>query len=176
MARAGARARTMQRPEARQVSKSHRHRILRKLLEDGVPRSQKDIVERLSAAGVETTQATVSRDLDELGASRIRTESGRHAYALGGGNRSLAAPRSNLGKRLGESAISVESSGDMIVIRTLPGHAQFVAAAIDDSKLPDIIGTIAGDDTILVVAAARAGQRVLRKIRAVAGIGGESEI
>jgi transcriptional regulator of arginine metabolism len=128
-------------------------------------RSQAELARLLSEDDVEVTQATLSRDLDDLGAVRVRTGDGHLAYAVApeGGSRVVVAgveehaAMERLGRRLGELLVSADSSGNIVVLRTPPGGAHFLASAIDHSLLGDVIGTIAGDDTVLLVTADRDG-------------------
>jgi transcriptional regulator of arginine metabolism len=128
-------------------------------------RSQAELARLLAADDVDVTQATLSRDLDELGAVRVRTADGHLAYAVApeGGSRVVVAgveehaAMERLGRRLGELLVSADSSGNIVVLRTPPGGAHFLASAIDHSLLGDVIGTIAGDDTVLLVTAHQDG-------------------
>jgi transcriptional regulator of arginine metabolism len=117
-------------------------------------RSQAELATLLATEGVEVTQATLSRDLDELGAVKLRgPDGGAPVYVLpeeGHPIRSAGLPR--LAQVLGELLVSVDGSGNLAVLRTPPGAAQFLASALDRAALHDVVGTIAGDDTILVVA------------------------
>ncbi len=113
------------------------------LVKSGRIASQSDLVKELKKAGFPVTQATASRDLEEIGAVR-----GRGGYTIaesddGSMARSMPLP--------GDLILSVESSGNLAVVRTPPGGAQFLASSLDHSGLKSIIGTIAGDDTVLVV-------------------------
>jgi len=118
------------------------------LIKAGVIHSQSDLVKLLKKAGFAVTQATASRDLEELGAVRSRNESGELVYQLGTTADGSIARSMPLPSDL---ILSVESSGNLAVVRTPPGGAQFLASSLDNSGLPNIIGTIAGDDTVLVV-------------------------
>jgi transcriptional regulator of arginine metabolism len=128
-------------------------------------RSQAELARLLVADDVEVTQATLSRDLDELGAVRVRTGDGHLVYAVApeGGSRVVVAgaeehaAMERLGRRLNELLVSANSSGNIVVLRTPPGGAHFLASAIDHSLLGDVIGTIAGDDTVLLVTARHDG-------------------
>lgn len=128
-------------------------------------RSQPALVDALAAHGVAATQATVSRDLDELGAVRIRDRSGALMYALPAqGGDSTPEPRhtygeapARLARLAAELLVGADGSGNLAVLRTPPGAAQFLASALDRAGLPEILGTIAGDDTVLVVARDPAG-------------------
>ena len=122
--------------------------------------SQSELAAALAEAGVSVTQATLSRDLVELRAVKIRTATGALAYAVPaeGGDRSPqpAADTEYLAARLArlcaELLVTADASGDLVVLRTPPGAAQFFASAIDHSVMPGVLGTIAGDDTVLVIA------------------------
>ncbi|HEX5017920.1 MAG TPA: arginine repressor [Actinomycetes bacterium] len=128
-------------------------------------RSQGELARLLANDDVEVTQATLSRDLDELGAVRVRTASGHLVYAVApeGGSRVVVATSEEhaamerLSRRLGELLVSANASANLVVLRTPPGGAHFLASAIDHSLLNDVIGTIAGDDTVLLVTSAPDG-------------------
>ena len=111
--------------------------------------SQDRLASRLRDAGFEVTQATVSRDLEALGAIRGK-RGGRAAYVVPDEGNSDAA--SGLDRVLGEWGRSVEVAGNFVILRTRPGSAHVVGAALDDAGLPQIAGTIAGDDTLFVAA------------------------
>jgi transcriptional regulator of arginine metabolism len=119
-------------------------------------RSQAELATMLAAEGVEVAQATLSRDLEELGAVKLRgPDGGAPVYVLpedGHPMRASGSGTSRLTRLLGEMLVSVDASGNLAVLRTPPGAAQFLASAIDRAALHDVVGTIAGDDTILVVA------------------------
>jgi transcriptional regulator of arginine metabolism len=122
-------------------------------------RSQSELADLLETDGVVVTQATLSRDLDDLAAVRVRASDGHLVYAVPGeGGESVlqAAPEEQatvgrLTRRLGDLLVSAEASANLVVLRTPPGGAHFLASAIDHSLLTDVIGTIAGDDTVLLV-------------------------
>ncbi|MCE3555873.1 arginine repressor [Pseudonocardia sp. RS11V-5] len=117
-------------------------------------RSQAELLTLLDAEGIGTTQATLSRDLDELGAVKVRG-----AYVIpddGSPVRGLAhipeGGTARLARLLGEVLVSADASGNLAVLRTPPGAAHYLASALDRAALNDVVGTIAGDDTVLVVA------------------------
>lgn len=122
-------------------------------------RSQSELARLLAEDGVAVTQATLSRDLDELGAVRTRTSDGHLVYAVapeGGARAAVAteeehAAMERMVRRLGELLVSADHSANLVVLRTPPGGAHFLASAIDHSLLRTVIGTIAGDDTVLLV-------------------------
>jgi transcriptional regulator of arginine metabolism len=138
-------------------TKAARHGRITDLVRDGAVRSQTELAALLQAEGVVTTQATLSRDLEELGALKLRgVDGGAPVYVIpeDGSPRPMAGGTSRLARLFGELLLSHEASGNLVVLRTPPGAAQFLASAIDRAGLVDVIGTIAGDDTILVVARA----------------------
>jgi transcriptional regulator of arginine metabolism len=114
-------------------------------------RSQTELAEMLAEVGIQVTQATLSRDLEELRAVKVRgwymiPEDGERVL------RPAEQATTRLARLLRELLTGVDHSGNLVVLRTPPGAAQFLASAIDRTGLPDVVGTIAGDDTILVVA------------------------
>ncbi|GAA4747781.1 arginine repressor [Gordonia alkaliphila] len=119
-------------------------------------RSQAELRQLLADEGIDVTQATLSRDLDELGAVKLRgADGGTGVYLVpedGSPVRGVAGGTARLSRLLGELLVSVDSSGDMAVLRTPPGAAQYLASALDRASLPEIVGTIAGDDTVFVLA------------------------
>lgn len=128
---------------------TRRRRAIADLLRADRLASQDELAERLSQAGFAVTQATVSRDLEHLGAVKIR-RGGTVAYALpeeiGAGG--WAGPR--LEAIVGEWARSIEPVGNLLVIRTPPGSAHLVGVAFDRAELPEVAGTICGDDTLFI--------------------------
>ena len=145
-------------------------------------RSQNDLAARLAEAGVVVTQTTLSRDLLELDAVRVRDSTGALVYAVpgeGGDRRPApaqdsAATRARLARLAGELLVSAEASANLVVLRTPPGAAQFFASAIDHADLSPVLGTIAGDDTVLVIARrAAGGGAVARRLLSLAEQGAE---
>jgi transcriptional regulator of arginine metabolism len=121
-------------------------------------RSQTELAELLAAAGVHVTQATLSRDLVDLDAVKVRLPSGALVYAVPaeGGDRTpvvheTAAAEARLTRLLGELLVSADASGNLALLRTPPGAAQFLASGFDRAELEDVLGTVAGDDTVLVI-------------------------
>jgi transcriptional regulator of arginine metabolism len=118
--------------------------------------SQAELLTLLKAEGIDTTQATLSRDLDELGAVKLRgADGGAPVYVIpddGSPVRGIEGGTTRLSRVFGELLVSADASGNIAVLRTPPGAAQYVASALDRAALHDIVGTIAGDDTIFVVA------------------------
>jgi len=178
------------------VTKTARHAQIAAILAHADPpvRSQEELAERLGQRGVRVTQATLSRDLEELGAVRLRAADGGLVYALpvqAGGPGSLPGgqayalpgepggpgslpgglaeapaasaadlppePSGRLARVAAELLVSAESSANLVVLRTPAGAAQFLASVLDHSAWPSILGTVAGDDTVLVIARDPAG-------------------
>ena len=130
-------------------------RIVELVMSMGI-RSQTELARLLAGEGIEVTQATLSRDLDELGAVKLRgADGGAPVYVIpedGSPVRGVQGGTSRLTRLLGELLVSADGSANLTVLRTPPGAAQFLASAIDRAALHDVVGTIAGDDTVLVVA------------------------
>jgi transcriptional regulator of arginine metabolism len=127
------------------------HRISR-LLEEQAVSSQAQLVELLAADGVVATQATVSRDLEELGAVKVRIPGGTMAYAIPEHAKEASAPDDHLRRVMGEFVVEVSHSANLVVLHTPPGSAHVIGSALDRSGLRDVLGTLAGDDTVLVIA------------------------
>ena len=130
------------------------------LIKAGKISSQGDLVKELKKAGFPVTQATASRDLEELGAVRGRGVNGDALYTIVESDDDSIARSMPLPSDL---ILTVEASGNLAVIRTPPGGAQFLASSLDHSGISSIIGTIAGDDTVLVVSRKAAGGAELAK-------------
>ena len=130
--------------------KNLRQRKILELIEEYNVETQDDLVNKLRENGFDVTQATVSRDIKELNLIKIVTDENAYKYAV------ASEPRLNLNlhrlsKLLKDSATSIDHSDNLIVIKTLPGVASAIASCIDHTQWPEIIGTIAGDDTIFLV-------------------------
>jgi len=140
------------------ATRAARHRRIAEILEREPVRSQTELAGLLRAEGFAVTQGTLSRDLDELAAVKVRDAAGDLVYALpgeGGDRRPRIAERTAIDARLvrvcEEILVSATWSANLVVLRTPPGAAQYLASAIDHAARADILGTIAGDDTVLVV-------------------------
>jgi transcriptional regulator of arginine metabolism len=132
-------------------SKHARQQLLRRLLAEHDLGSQAEVRDALAAAGVTTHQTTVGRDLDEIGAVKVRGADGAPVYRLAAAPGPSSA-RQRLEDTLRRFVLSVEASGNLAVLRTPPACAHPVASAIDLAELPDVLATVSGDDTVLVVA------------------------
>ena len=152
------------------VGKTQRQHRIGLLLEHNAVSTQEQLVELLSTDGVEATQATVSRDLEELGAIKVRVAGGEPVYALPELPSKQLAPRGHLRRVLGDWVVELSWSLNLVVLRTPPGSAHVVGSALDRSGFAGIVGTVAGDDTVLVVASEDVGGRVLAdRLKEVAG-------
>ena len=148
-------------PMSRRASGDQRHpggrqaRIVAILSANSV-RSQTELAALLAGEGIEVTQATLSRDLEELGAVKLRgADGGVGVYVVpedGSPVRGVSGGTERLSRLLGDLLVSTDASGNLAVLRTPPGAAHYLASAIDRAALPYVVGTIAGDDTIFVVA------------------------
>lgn len=127
--------------------------------------SQTELADLLDAEGLRVTQATLSRDLVELDAMKVRSSTGELVYAVPGegGDRRLSAPagsdaaQQRLARLCGELLVSADASANLVVLRTPPGAAQFLGSAFDKAERFDVLGTIAGDDTVLLISRDPAG-------------------
>jgi transcriptional regulator of arginine metabolism len=140
------------------ATRAARHARIIDLLSREPVRSQPELARMLAEEGMTVTQATLSRDLDEIGAVRLRDADGALVYVVPGEggeriNRTAPAESGDVRlRRLAEELLtSADSSANLVVLRTPPGAAQFLASAIDHASLSSIIGTIAGDDTVLII-------------------------
>ena len=155
------------------MSKSQRQYLLAKILEEQAVSSQAKLVELLKSEGVDVTQATLSRDLEELGALKVRVPVGDSVYAIPDNPTERVLPVDYLRRVLGEWLVEVSVSNNIVVLKTPPGSAHVVASAVDRAGLSEIIGTVAGDDTVLLVAASdTTGEKVSEKLKNLEGITG----
>jgi transcriptional regulator of arginine metabolism len=153
------------------MTKNQRQHRITGLLEEQAVSSQSQLVELLSAEGIEATQATVSRDLEDLGVVKVRLPGGETAYALPALPVQQIAPEDHLRRVLGEWVVAVGRSQNLVVLRTPPGSAHVVGSALDRSGLEGVLGTVAGDDTVLVVAdEERGGAALAAELSAAAGL------
>lgn len=153
------------------MSKTQRQHRIAKLLEDYAVTSQAQLVELLAGERVQATQATVSRDLEEMGAVKVRVPGGDTVYAVPELPKDQLAPEDHLRRVLGDWVVEVAHSANLVVLKTPPGSAHVVGSALDRAGLETIVGTVAGDDTILVVAEETTGGSALADyLAALAGI------
>ena len=153
------------------MTKSQRQHVLARLLGQQTVSSQTQLVDLLAAEGIVATQATVSRDLEDVGAVKVRNPSGDSVYAIPEDPTERVAPPDHLRRVLAEWVVEVIASHNLVVLRTPPGSAHVVGSAVDRANLDGVIGTVAGDDTLFVVAAATTtGDEVAATLRALAGL------
>ncbi|MEY3615587.1 MAG: arginine repressor [Actinomycetota bacterium] len=153
------------------TSKVQRQQTIARIIAEHDVTSQPLLLELLEQEGIDATQATVSRDLEDLGAVKVRVRKGETAYAIPDFAPDRIAPQDQLRRVLSEWVAEVEYSAPMVVVRTPPGCAHVVASALDRSRLKGIIGTVAGDDTLLCVADANYGaKRLASDLRKLAGL------
>ncbi|MED5600652.1 MAG: arginine repressor [Actinomycetota bacterium] len=153
------------------MSKHQRQHRISRMLANQVVTSQEQLVRLLADDGVESTQATVSRDLDDLGAVKVRVSGGESVYAIPEYPADRVVPVDQLRRVMGEWVVEVESSGNLVVLRTPPGSAHVVASALDRTGIEGSIGTVAGDDTLMVVAAeGTTGENLAVALRNLAGL------
>lgn len=153
------------------TSKVARQQAIARIIAKHAVTSQPQLLALLGEAGHQATQATVSRDLDDLGAVKVRVPGGESVYAIPEYEPARIAPQDQLRRVMGEWVAEVHHSANLVVIRTPPGCAHVVASALDRSGLDGLIGTVAGDDTVLCVAAERPGGAAMAKrLRALAGV------
>jgi transcriptional regulator of arginine metabolism len=131
-------------------TKFDRQGAILRLVQEHRLSTQEELAEALRQEGLDAVQGTISRDIAQLGLVKVRDEAGRLVYALPGA--ADLDRLSELTAALRRWAVSLDSSANLLVVHTPPGHANALARAIDQARLPDVIGTIAGDDTITVIA------------------------
>ncbi|MFA5564445.1 MAG: arginine repressor [Acidimicrobiia bacterium] len=139
------------------LSKTQRQHRIARLLESNTVSSQEQLVELLADDGVAITRATISRDLEELGVIKVRVGGASAAYAIPHRAVDPAPPQDHLRRVLSDWVVEIQSSLNLVVLTTPPGSAHVVASALDRSSLAGLIGTVAGDDTVLCVASEELG-------------------
>lgn len=129
--------------------KYSRHAKILEIIENNVVRTQEEIAEKLKEIGMDVTQATISRDIKELRLIKVMNEDGRYIYAPF--SQSENTMSSKMMTILTQSFVSSDYTNNLIIVKTLPGMAQAAASAIDALNWSEIVGTIAGDDTIMII-------------------------
>ena len=158
-------------PATLPATKAARHARIIELLRSRPVRSQGELARLLENVGVSVTQATLSRDLEELGATKVRVSGGGLVYAVPDDNGPAMGDgiAARLARLCEELLISAEASANLAVIKTPPGGAQLLASALDRAAWPTVLGTVAGDDTVLVICrAAKGGPAVASQLIALA--------
>ena len=130
--------------------KALRHAKIKGIIEKQIVETQEELAELLRNDGIDVTQATVSRDIKEMLLFKVPSGDGRYRYAVPQ-EPGMVFSQNRMMRMFKDSVLDVESSQNLCVVRTLPGSAQAIAVALDNVKWPEVIGTIAGDDTVLVI-------------------------
>ena len=130
--------------------KARRQMKIQEIIAGEVVRTQEELAEKLRLAGFDATQATVSRDIKEMGLIKIPNSGDEYRYAAPG-DLQPANQSERLKRMLRETVVSINDTESLVAIRTIPGNAQALAAILDNSNFREIIGSVAGDDTILLV-------------------------
>jgi transcriptional regulator of arginine metabolism len=155
------------------ATKTQRQQLVSRLIAQHAVTNQPQLVELLAAEGISATQATVSRDLEDLGAVKVRVPGGDTVYAIPEYEPARLAPEDQLRRVMGEWVAEVRHSGVMVVVKTPPGCAHVVASALDRSGMDGLVGTVAGDDTIFCIAGEEIGGPGLAdRLRELAGLSG----
>ena len=148
--------------------KPQRHAVILELVREHRIPSQEALRERLAQRGIEVAQATLSRDIRELGLVKVPDEDGGSLYTLPAG---VTDPMPTLARLLPSLYLGSDGVGNLLVVKTLVGGAQTVAVGIDWEEWPEVVGTIAGDDTVLVILRdASRREAVAKRIEEVAGV------
>ena len=146
--------------------KARRQSAILDVVEQEAVRSQEQLRQRLAQRGFDVTQATLSRDIKELG---LMKRSADGAYQAAGAQAAPGATMGTLGRALAEYLVNIEPVQQLVVLKTGPGQAQLLGLAIDRARLDEVAGTLAGDDTILIIARdAKDAQQVVKKLRDLA--------
>ncbi len=158
------------------VSKTQRQHRIGELIAAGPVRSQSELVAQLADGGITATQATVSRDLDELGAIKVRGPRGASVYAVPEMPFATRGTDDRLRRILADWVVEVAASANLVVLRTPPGSAHVVGSALDRAGLEGVLGNVCGDDTVLVITAAPVGgEAIADQLRELAGLDGSGE-
>lgn len=131
------------------MNKGQRHIKIREIIVNREIETQDEIVNNLRTAGFNVTQATISRDIKELHLVKVPMQDGRYKYSLPADQR--FNPLQKLKRSLMDSFVSIDKANNLIIMKTLPGNANAVGALVDNLDWNEIIGTICGDDTILII-------------------------
>jgi transcriptional regulator of arginine metabolism len=151
-------------------TKVQRQQTIARLIGEHEVTSQPQLIDLLADDGIEATQATVSRDLDDIGAIKVRVPSGNSVYAIPEFAPDRLAPADQLRRVMGEWVADVACSGNIVILRTPPGCAHVVASALDRSRIEGLLGTVAGDDTLMCVSADSDGNALATDLKDLAGL------
>ncbi|HWK24033.1 MAG TPA: transcriptional regulator ArgR [Ureibacillus sp.] len=131
------------------MNKGQRHMRIRELVTNNEIETQDDLVDRLKQAGYNVTQATISRDIKELHLVKVPLQDGRYKYSLPADQR--FNPLQKLQRALSDSFVSIDGVAHFLMLKSLPGNGNAIAVLIDHLEWPEILGTLSGDDTILII-------------------------
>ncbi|QCR32811.1 transcriptional regulator AhrC/ArgR [Lysinibacillus sp. SGAir0095] len=131
------------------MNKGQRHMRIRELVTNSEIETQDELVDRLKQAGYNVTQATVSRDIKELHLVKVPLQDGRYKYSLPADKR--FNPLQKLQRALADSFVSIDGVAHFLMLKSLPGNGNAIAVLIDHLEWPEILGTLSGDDTILII-------------------------
>jgi transcriptional regulator of arginine metabolism len=152
------------------TSKVQRQTLIVRLVGDHEVTSQPELIDLLALEGIDATQATVSRDLDDIGAVKVRVPGGNTVYAIPEFAPDRIAPVDQLRRVMGEWVAEVAVSGNIVVLRTPPGCAHVVASALDRSRPDGLLGTVAGDDTLMCISVTADGTDLCNHLKDFAGL------
>jgi transcriptional regulator of arginine metabolism len=152
------------------TSKVQRQTLIVRLVGDHEVTSQPQLIDLLAAEGIDATQATVSRDLDDIGAVKVRVPGGNTVYAIPEFAPDRIAPVDQLRRVMGEWVAEVAVSGNIVVLRTPPGCAHVVASALDRSRPDGLLGTVAGDDTLMCISVTSDASDLCNDLKDFAGL------
>ena len=146
--------------------KAKRQALIREIVENQSIQTQEELADALAARGMVVTQATVSRDIKEMHLLKVLSEEGGYRYATM--DKSEQGMNERLIRMLADSVVDMSSANNLIVIHTLPGSAHVAGEAVDSLRWPEVLGTIAGDNTILVIVRSNEDvDAVLRRFRGI---------
>lgn len=131
------------------MNKGQRHIRIREIIMSQEVETQDELVERLRQAGFNVTQATVSRDIKEMHLIKVPLPDGRYKYSMP--SEQKVNPVNKLKRMLLDTFVSIDYADNLVVMKTMPGNANAIGALIDNSQWPEVLGTICGDDTILII-------------------------
>ncbi|WP_019122835.1 transcriptional regulator AhrC/ArgR [Brevibacillus massiliensis] len=143
------------------MTKGQRHIKIREIIANEEVETQDELVDHLRKAGFHVTQATVSRDIKELHLIKVPLPDGRYKYSLPSDQK--YNPLQKLKRVLVESFVSIDYTDNLIVLKTMPGYGNSVAVLIDNLQWPEIMGTVSGDDTMLIICRTRDNSAAVTK-------------
>jgi transcriptional regulator of arginine metabolism len=152
------------------TTKVQRQTSITRLIGEHEVTSQPELIDLLAKEGIDATQATVSRDLEDIGAIKVRVPSGNSVYAIPELAPDRVAPLDQLRRVMGEWVGEVAQSANIVILRTPPGCAHVVASALDRSRVDGMLGTVAGDDTLLCISADPDGSALATRLKQLAGL------